>query len=820
MIPIPRFLQCGILTLLAAWIPPAGHGQEPLPDGAVLRLGTTRFRHHNRVISLDFSPDGKTLVTADTSWSVCLWDAGTGRLIRRIVGTPPVPRHQVAFLTDGKRVTAADSLGVTIFDAETGAEIRSMAGPPPPDGSGSSAWGALAIHDEGRRVTHLSGHTRKIHTWEIATGEMVTEIECGKVYSRAGIVVYPDGRIAAAGRGEIRIWKGEEEPSRIDGFKVSAMIGMPDGKTLAVCSGPDGVSLIDTTSGERLRGWKAQKMQLRAMACSPDGGRIATLGAEDVLRIWDVKTGTLVKGTDTPLIGLAPGSSGIAFSPDGKRVAAALGSTLTLWEVEGGPVFDEPGHLGGISALTFSPDGKRLASGGGDSTARIWDLETGKEEMVLSHHRGSVGSISFSPDMSHLATAASTGKPQGSRFRLWDLEADPGPVVLHGMGGQYSECRYTPDGRRVVAIAREVANVLEGETGEKIRSVRIPTHGRDQALISPDCFAVAVSPSQASRGERDVQFVDLASGGVVARLPHAERLPAKCLAFSPDGRILVTSQLENVRFWEVYTGDAMGSTREVEKTPYPAAVFSPDGHTVALRFSPRKVDLYDIDADRIRHTIPLPSGTAWALAFSPDGRYLATGMSDTTILLWALPETGRVGRSARGEIEGDPLLWAWGYLADPAASWGHQAIIRLASEGDKAVAFLEDKLLALQTADGEEVKKHVADLDADDFARREAAERALRAMGPSVEGVLREALEGSPSPEMKTRIMAILGSFAARYLPKGGEGLRRLRSVQVLERIASPASARLLEALVRKWPSLREGRAAQGALDRVSLRIP
>ncbi len=234
---------------------------------------------------------------------------------------------------------------------------------------------------------------------------------------------------------------------------------------------------------------------------------------------------------------------------------------------------------------------------------------------------------------------------------------------------------------------------------------------------------------------------------------------------------------------------------------------------------------------------PLLAEEAPITAVTPDGQRRAEASPDGTVLLFEVP-TGKVlatlqagqpvvflafsgdGKrlTARGtggaERSWDvPMELLWQKLAGDAAS----PAIRSLAAAPGAVPFLATKLRPA-AEDGERIAALIAQLDNDRYATREAATRALENLGPSAEPALREALAGSPSPEVRMRAEGLLAALDKPRPVPTGETLRALRAIQLLELIGTPEARRLLETLAAGAPGAPETREAGAALRRLEAR--
>jgi WD40 repeat protein len=344
----------------------------------------------------------------------------------------------------------------------------------------------------------------------------------------------------------------------------------PDGRTLASGSG-DTIRLWDLATGQEQAVLAGHTEQVTGVSFSPDGRTLASGSLDKTIRLWDLATGKeqVVLWGNTA----GAGVTSMSFSPDGRTLASVSHNpTIQLWDLTTGK---EQAMLWGhdayaVTSVSFSPDGRTLASGSEDKTIRLWDLATGKERAVLTGHTDDVTSVSFSPDGRTLASGS-----WDNTIRLWDLATGKERAVLAGHTNLVYSVSFSPDGRTLAS----------GSWDNTIRLWDLAT-GKEQAVLAghtESVESVAFSPDgrTLASGSKDktIRLWDLATGQEQAVLATGRRIS---LSFSPDGRLaaVAVSEDKTIRLWDLATGKERavlaGHTESVD-----SVAFSPDGRTLA-----------------------------------------------------------------------------------------------------------------------------------------------------------------------------------------------------------------------------------------------
>jgi WD40 repeat protein/Flp pilus assembly protein TadD len=317
----------------------------------------------------------------------------------------------------------------------------------------------------------------------------------------------------------------------------------------------------------------------------------------------------------------------VAFSPDGRLLASASGAWGTnepgevkVWDAATGRellCFRE--HTAPVMSVAFSPDGTRLASGSASwretpGETKIWDVATGKVFCTLPSFAGSVGCVAFSPDGTRLATAGSDGRP-----RLWDSRTGAQIRAFEKHAQSVFSVAFSPDGRYLASASRDgTARVCDTSTGEPLyASLAGPVDIRGVAF-SPDGQRIATAS-----WDPNVKVWDATTGTEVLSYTGHSRAVLS-VAFAPDGQHLASSDFEgSVKVWSARTRKDVLTFRGHEGAVNSVA-FSPDGGRLASGANDGTVKVWDTMAEPEPHTLPRMPGLIHGLVLRPDGQPLAS----------------------------------------------------------------------------------------------------------------------------------------------------------------------------------------------------
>lgn len=428
------------------------------------------------------------------------------------------------------------------------------------------------------------------------------------------------------------------------------------------------------------------------VAYSPDGSRLASVGAFGEIKIWDASTGDLL----STLSG-EPGdfASDVIFSPDSQYLAYAGLTHVDIYDTAsrkkvlsfaGESVGATSGYNLGIGQISFSADGKFLAVANMDGTPKIWNMATRNKILTLSGQDQIMKGIAFSPDGKLLATGGDAGTvfiwdaesgdiltsyPLGGIIhavafsldgrlaaasedgfaKVWDLRSNQESINLPRQSGYYS-LTFLPDGRLVTAGQDGTARVWDSTTGVELLTLAGHQSTVVDVTASPDGDHVATSGYDGT-----VKIWETVPGHELLTM-HEHNAIVWNVAYSPDGRRIASTSVDGTaRLWDANSGQLMMTLIQGSEPGdgFTGLAFHPDGKTLATGSLDGTVTIWNVDSGESLTRLNGHTNMVVGLMFSPDGSRLASASWDGTAKVWEVT-TGKVITTFTGHPQNAMLV--------------------------------------------------------------------------------------------------------------------------------------------------------------------
>ena len=630
-----------------------------LPEGAIARLGK------GGINLMRFSSDGTRLVVG-TDVAVWVYDVPDGNetaLFTEHTGQV----NALAFSSDGKTFASGgfNNPIIQLWDLETGRKLSTFTLP-----KRSGSVSALTFNKDNTKLIVMDTF-RDITHWEVSTGRKLADIDTEHSYET--VTFSQDGSTFATGdeAGKIRLWDattvlqqttlaGHSSLFTGDNFfagfiteifklpedpDIFSLAFSPDGKMLASGSLDETVQLWNTEKHSKRGTLKGHKSWVTAVAFSPDGKTVASGDVNKVIKLWNVNT----RRERATLTGHTNGISAVTFSPDGKTLASgSYDGTIRFWNTKTGQEMSTfaTGYVKSVKSVAFSENGTTLASAAFNGTVEIWSLTTGLELTTFTAGQSDIAkAVALSPDATYFASQGSKdriafdpfsfggrggGREGHNSIQVWDLNTGA-EILGHWRVDRTNALAFSPDNKILACGGLKEIRAWDIKTGAEMFHFNTGRHPVGRKLM----FSSNGTLFAANARHRGIQIWDITTQRDITP-PNIN--DARASTLSPDGALLATANREGIYLWQLDTAVdepkvIHGNLRGLRNV----LTFSLD-RTILIGSGMEGWDvlikLWDVETGKQLATLTGHTENITTLVFSHNGKTLASGSDDGTVLLW------------------------------------------------------------------------------------------------------------------------------------------------------------------------------------------
>lgn len=563
-----------------------------------------------------------------------------------------------AYSPDGRWIgTGANDNSIVLWQTDSGRQLRTL--------NGHRGYiRSIAISSDGKLIASGS-NDRTVRVWEVQSGRELAAFDAhdGPVTS---IVFHPNGQWLVSGGVDktIKIWdlsqKKELRTLKNHTASVTALAFNQIGTVLVSAAGNEAI-VWDTHSWTEQRTFRRHTAEIVSLAFSQDGNVVASGSVEGSVLVWRVgsdreslkltrnstKTITLRFASDASLTAIhadggftvwdtntgnqkrsVPGDAAkeellfASLSPNNETFTSGTGRRLAeIKTTESGALLRTLNTRSTpVNSLAFSPDGRWFAAANNDSSVRLWQVATGRELPRLMGHSGYVTTVAFSPDSRFFASGSRSGE-----VKLWDVYTTQLVSDLRSRGSGINSLAFNPNGKSLAVVGMDHDVELWDLATKQVR--RLSGHSKEITSVSFQNENIILTAGR----DQTIKVWDLRTGNNVKTLDNQTEINA--VALNPSKDLLATANVDNTAsIWNLNDGRMVQKVRGHSAELY-SVCFNPGGTLLATAGADQSVVISSLSGN-LSATLKGSLDSVASVIFTPDGRWLLSGNTDGSILVW------------------------------------------------------------------------------------------------------------------------------------------------------------------------------------------
>lgn len=483
-------------------------------------------------------------------------------------------------------------------------------------------------------TTEWFGNSAKI--WDASTGKLLRTLET--LNGLASAYFNADATkviIADARNGDVKIIDvktGEYYPNNYYSFhtEINDAKFSPDGKWFSVAADDSTATISDYSNNKIIFSIKDDE-KVSSVEFSPDGKKVVTISHFGTCKVWDVLTKNLLLKNPTPIN--LNGNNSLAssilpecaqFNQNGEKLAIGYYTgALEIWDINQKTTLKIDAATQKINSVQFSPDGKKILTASDDSTAKLWDAETGQLLTNLNKHKDKVTSASFNIDGSMILTSSYDGC-----CMLWKINKKSPEYILRANEHGINYGRFSIDSKKIITASNDhTAKVWDIKTKQVLTTCMGHTKSVWNTFLYDKEKLVTVFYNYC-------QFWDLKTGELLGRIQCPES--GVEIKFSTDRIITYSRSKENmysIRLWDKTTFELIDSLPG-HKSEITAVIFSPNGKRLITGSKEGSCKLWDTETGKLIFNFDKHKDDVWWAEFNANATKVLTGSHDTTVKIW------------------------------------------------------------------------------------------------------------------------------------------------------------------------------------------